>query len=147
MEPFEDEAVHAWLACRSANVHLIVGKHPALRVCCAVVKLHQVLRDSVGMMAIGVEVPRSDTVAEQGDAGPSAVPGGTGGKAAAKDLGDVRCGQTCRAADAVVLADALLVCCWDLRVQPGLCFPTGHLGYLRFEQEQCREHGGPSVLT
>ena len=54
------------------------------------VKLHQVLRDSVGMMAIGVEVPRSDTVAEQGEGGPSAVVGSTGAKAAAKDLGDVR---------------------------------------------------------
>ena len=48
------------------------------------------LRDSVGMMAIGVEVPRSDTVAEQGDGGPAALAGSTGGKAAAKDLGDVR---------------------------------------------------------
>ena len=96
------------LACQSTRAHQIRGISPAFHACCAVVKLHQVLRDSVGMMAIGVEVPRSDTVAEQGDAGPSAVPGGTGGKAAAKDLGDVRYAQICRGrTHALVLSGAL----------------------------------------
>lgn len=54
----------------------------------AVQALHRLLRDCIDVMGIGVNMPRSDHVAEEGQALPAAL----AGSLAAKDLGDVRCG-------------------------------------------------------
>ncbi len=54
----------------------------------AVQALHRLLRDCIDVMGIGVNMPRSDHVAEEG----AALPAALAGSIAAKDLGDVRCG-------------------------------------------------------
>ena len=50
----------------------------------AVQRLHALLRDCVSLMAVGLVLPRADTVAEDRASNASA-------KAAVKELGDVRC--------------------------------------------------------
>ena len=57
---------------------------------CAVIRMHQVLRDSVGMMAVGVEVRREDSIAEEGASAVTSMAGTTNAKDASKQLGDVR---------------------------------------------------------
>ena len=52
----------------------------------AVQALHRRLRDCIDCMGIGANMPRSDHVAEEGQALPAAL----AGSIAAKDLGDVR---------------------------------------------------------
>ena len=56
----------------------------------AVMRLHQVLRDSVGMMAVGVEVRREDTVAEEAASAVTSMAGTSNAKDSSKQLGDVR---------------------------------------------------------
>ena len=65
-------------------------------MCPAVERMHQQLRDSVGMMAVGVDVPRNDTIAEEGASAVTSTAGTTTAKDATKQLGDVRCSVCCQ---------------------------------------------------
>ena len=70
-------------------------------------RLHQQMRDSVGMMAVGVDVPRGDTIAEEGASAVTSMAGVTSAKDATKQLGDVRCAHSRNASFSALLRSTI----------------------------------------